>query len=373
MAARGSGMAYRFTKFVGRHRLGVAVSALLLLAALGGFWRIVYERDRARQAELVAHAEAENSRQVADYLISMFEAASPERVGAASVMPRDIVDRSRRELDVRLAHQPAQRARALAALGRIYLQLWQAGAAEESLLEAVRIERARGESAQLAEYLYVLGYVYGFSGRPAPAIPILEQAIAVQRRVQPGNHAALADELSTLGLAQARTGQPQAAIATIEEALAHARAIDGPAGKRVGESLYALARAQLNAGDPASAEVSAQRSLAMLREQLPPDAPSALSALTTLAAVTAARGRPAAAEELLREALDQQLNALDPGSFWAVTVRDNLARVVAAQGRKVEAAQLYEQNRMHLIRKHAQDTSAYRDVEAHLAGLNQAR
>ncbi|WP_300616501.1 serine/threonine-protein kinase, partial [Dokdonella sp.] len=114
---------YRVAKFVGRHRLACAATAVALAVAALFAWQLARERDRALHAEADARRQTETTENVVSYLVSLFRSAAPDEAGNRPIAPRDLVDRARREIDSRLSDAPRQRARLLASLGRIYLEL----------------------------------------------------------------------------------------------------------------------------------------------------------------------------------------------------------------------------------------------------------
>lgn len=69
---------YRTRKFVQRHRGGVVVTALLMLAVLTSLGLALWQGNVARQLATVAHDEATRANAVRDFLISVFRGAQPD-------------------------------------------------------------------------------------------------------------------------------------------------------------------------------------------------------------------------------------------------------------------------------------------------------
>jgi serine/threonine-protein kinase len=68
---------YRARKFVRRHRGGVVVSTLLMLAVLASLGIALWQANVARQSSMVARDEAMRANAVRDFLVSVFRGAQP--------------------------------------------------------------------------------------------------------------------------------------------------------------------------------------------------------------------------------------------------------------------------------------------------------
>jgi hypothetical protein len=60
---------------------------------------------------------------------------------------------------------------------------------------------------------------HSFSGRPDRAVPMLERALAINRKTRKGPHPSVANNLTSLGRALAFNGEPAKALPLLEEAL----------------------------------------------------------------------------------------------------------------------------------------------------------
>jgi serine/threonine-protein kinase len=115
-ALPGGSRRYRVTKFLRRHRVGVAMTALTAVLAGAGIGGIVYQaRATAREAQAVSA--------VKDFLLSLFAASSPNETRGQDLSVRQLLDRGRTQIDRNLSAQPEVRSELQGALGRIYFQL----------------------------------------------------------------------------------------------------------------------------------------------------------------------------------------------------------------------------------------------------------
>src|SRR5208282_4453636 len=114
---------YRASKFVRRHRFGVAaaISAVVLLigfaAAMGmQARRIAIERDRANR-------QAEAARRVADFMKGMFKVSDPSEARGNSITAREILDNASKQIDTGLAKDPETQAQLMDVMGNVYESL----------------------------------------------------------------------------------------------------------------------------------------------------------------------------------------------------------------------------------------------------------
>jgi serine/threonine-protein kinase len=115
-ALPGGNRRYRLAKFMRRHRVGVAMTALTIVLAGAGIGGVVYQaRQTARQAQAVSA--------VKDFLLSLFAASSPNEAKGRDLSVRELLDRGRTQIERNLSAQPEVRSELQGALGRIYFQL----------------------------------------------------------------------------------------------------------------------------------------------------------------------------------------------------------------------------------------------------------
>lgn len=365
-------LAYRVAKFIRRNRLATAAVAAAIALSLVFTWRLARERDRAVQAEAKAVQESANTQQVVDYLIDLFKAAEPGQAGNKPIDPRGLIDRGRAQIDSRLADQPQQRARLLAALGKIYLELGAPDQAAETLIAAADLERANGNPSREAGDLADAGFALNVAERPGDAEAALRRGVTALDSISTTTPRGLLDPnvatrsalLATLGLAQARNGDPKGGAKNVTRAIEIATLSDGADSIRVAQHQSALGEVELRAGNLEAAESAAQRGIDILRAKVPEESPELISAIGFLTEVYEKQGRFDEGERLLRKMLEVRLRTLDPGSAWAITVRNNLAQAIQLQGRLLEAIALLRENE-ELMRNHG-------DVESpqYLIGVN---
>jgi eukaryotic-like serine/threonine-protein kinase len=179
--ARAPSTMYRVRKFARRHRVGVTAAALVLLAIVAGGIVSTIGFTRAVRAERVARQEAKSSKQVADFLVELFRASSPDRTRGKELTARTLLDEGTRRIESALQGDPLVRARVLGAMSSSYQNL---GHYEE----AIRLARealASAESAEprpgleTAQQLYGLAQVLDAHGQTDSVVVLMDRVITV--------------------------------------------------------------------------------------------------------------------------------------------------------------------------------------------------
>lgn len=361
---------YLLGKFLRRHRYAAAAVLLFALAIAVFTWRLTAERDRALRAEAQAQQESATAARIVDYLVSLFEAASPEQAGNQPILPGELIDRGRARIGERLADEPHQRARLLGVLAQIDNELGRSEQAAESLREAIDLEREHGTPLQVARHLVTLGVLENQNERPANAETALREAVGTIRSL-PGNEDLLSDALGALALSLIRNGKGDEARAHAAEALRAAEIADGGQGTRVAQALQSMAEVDSRSGRGVEAVAAAERALAILRRQPSPNDYDIATAIGFLANTHVQQDQYAQAEVLFREMLEMRLRTLDAGSAWAITPRNNLAQAIYAQGRILDALPLMQEN-VDLLRARGEtETPSYRIALNNVASLHE--
>lgn len=401
LVAAPAGPLYLAGKFLRRRRVAVAFASAALIALSVFTWRLVAERDRAVRAEIAAQQESATAERVIAYLVSLFDAASPEQAGNQPLLPHELVDRGRQRLGLELAGYPWQQARLLGVLATIDSRLGRSELAAQSLGEAIAIERSLAQPLRLAALLVQYGILENQNERPGNADQALSEALALI--VEHGGEPDLRIEaLGTLALAQSRLGQSGPARRHAEQALALIEALGDdpkPDGRSVSESsrpdfepaalvctdcpggdqrtllkietLQAYAEVLSRSGESERALEPARDAVELIKRRFPDDSFLLARAQGFLANVHVALENYPEAEVLFARMLDLRLHNLDPGSAWAVTARNNLAQTIYAQGRILDALPLMQENLDLLRARGEQQTPSYAVIINNLASLHE--
>ncbi|WP_239489363.1 serine/threonine-protein kinase [Luteitalea sp. TBR-22] len=302
--ARPDSWAYRTRKFIGRHRLAVAGAALAAVALIAvsavtaiQSARVARERDRAEQA--LARASAVNR-----FLVDMFGQADPRQALGESLTAEQMLERAATRLQTTMRGEPQVRGELLQSLADVYKQLGKYDVSERLNAEAVVMRRG-GDALVLADSLDALGDVRRYAGRPDEAVPPLEEALAIRRRLLPAVHRDVAETYNNLGLVRQAQGRHAEAEALHRTGLAMWEQLQA---REEGEDLVALGltnlgRAVRAQGRSEEAAALFQRALDIRRRVLPANNPRIGSSLSYLGLTHLDANRPAEALVLFKQAL----------------------------------------------------------------------
>ncbi len=372
LRARPDSTRYRLGKFVGRHRVGVAVSAVgLALLAAFVVALALQQRETVRERDRAEHELAQKA-EVTDFLIQLFGAADPGEARGDTLNVYDVLDRGGERIETELADQPAvqgellltlssvyqnlgdlERARLLAErslavhttafggshpavaksenhLGRVLEQIGDYEAAQDHLRRALalRQELLGPEDSLVAEATMNLGLLLTYSGAYDEAESLLRRALEIDRTLHGDEHADVATDLNNLAVLLYYKGDYAGAGDALNEALAIRRVVYGTPHPRVATTLHNLAAIRSRMGDAAEAEALSREVVYMTRQLHGDDHPELVSTLSNLAATVNEQGRHEEAEELVREAIDlgrrvygEHPELADALSTWGNTLR----------------------------------------------------
>ena len=310
---------YRLRKAVARNRavFGLA-AALFILAVSAAIWLSVLlagsnrlRRDaeegkrtaeallaRARTAEAKALTEADTSRQVMEFLVSLFELADPSHNRGESVTVRELLDRGAARVLDRLADRPEI----------------------------------------LAPLCHSLGQVYANLGLYRRARPLLERALDLLSDLYGPDHRRTLYARIYLGRLHMLDRDFDRAEALLREGLAGARRALGNDDRVTLKAVKYLAWVLQQQGDHAGAEPLCREALATNRRLLGPEDPDSLGALQTLAWLLLHQGRHDEALALGEEALATGRRVHGPDHADTAVALNFLGGLLAECGRDLEAA-----------------------------------
>lgn len=139
--ARPPSTLYQFRKLFHRHRLAFAALGVVLTLIVAFGVVSVMQAQRIRAERDRANLEAENAKQVNEFLAGLFRNANPGQGGGANLSARDLLNQGRERLDKELANQPELRARLLDSIGTFYNSLLPYDEALRSFQDSLAIRR----------------------------------------------------------------------------------------------------------------------------------------------------------------------------------------------------------------------------------------
>ncbi len=193
ISARSDSVGYRASKFIQRHRVGVAVTIASGLGLIASAVQIVEQRDRAE-------TEAATAERVSEFLVSMLESSDPyER--SAEVTARALLDRGAKQIDAELAGQPLVSARLKITMAKAYSSLGLQNTAAALAREALdKLSGLRGNDFDTANAYMILANIEHEQENYVSAKAMAESALVLYEPLSAQDRTRLA--LAKVGLSQ---------------------------------------------------------------------------------------------------------------------------------------------------------------------------
>jgi serine/threonine protein kinase/Flp pilus assembly protein TadD len=362
--SRPDSLGYRSSRFILRHRFGVA-SATLVLAILVAYAITVTLQARALTAERDrVLAGVKKTRQVTTFMIDLFGTADPEYALGESFTARELLDRGAARVSDELANQPELLAPLLTAVGEIYFRLGVYEKSEVSLGEALVAARESNQPEAEGEVLLKLGWTLLEQKKIAGAEPLLLEALTIGRSMVGNEPAFLARVLESVSQLRFEQGDLAEAESNVREGLALLQA--EPDQRLAAQLLHQLGVVLMQRSDYAGAETALRQALAERRSILPEAHPEIATNLANLAYLMTATGRYDEAVQLYRETLASYRHVLGDDHPWVGRTMAGLASSLRSSGEFVESEALHRQvlalHSKYLGGAHVEVAMAYNDL-----------
>jgi len=335
VAARPPSAAYRSSRFVRRHRLGVASTVFVALAIAAGtaFYtvRLAAERDRAERAATEAQRAATEADRTAGFLESLFADADPTGADPGDRTARDLLDAGDARVRDELASEPGVLAGLLATIGRVHLSLGRFAEADSALVDAVALYEQTGRDPMgHRDGLLLLANLRFRTETYDEAETYAREAFHLDSlHAQPVVTERLAI-LNTLGLIHHETRRLESAAVLLREVVDGRRQLADPeAAVDLASNLSNLGVVLLDLERPAEALPLFDESVDLVKEHRGEGHPYVAFALHSRAGVHEDLGNLELAEADERRALEIGEAALGPDHPFCVQIRGQLAELVA--------------------------------------------
>ncbi len=345
---------YRAGKFVRRHKWGVTVTLVGVLAGLGFTWQLVQERNRAETK--AAEAEA-----VSNYLVSLFAAPDPfsyrsgdyEDVDADTLRVADFLRLSAKRVELDLNDQPAVKALLLSTMGTAFQNLSDLETAEHLISTSIglRSELGKTEQENVVKSLATLADINLDQGQYQTADSLYKHALELSQTLDDTPNVQTAVIYNGMGIVELRKGNYVETEALFREALSIRLERLPPEHNDIFQSYNNLGAVQMRQGKYDEAEQNYNRCLEFDKVHLGLDHPGTAITLGNLATVAYQKGDYDKSERLNREALAIRRQRLAPENSYISQNLNNLATTLRAKGNYDEALALFKEARslFHLI------------------------
>ena len=311
--ARADTLKYRATKFVRRHKAGVAAAALLIAVLVAGIaataWqarRAAAERDRARIE--TAKAERINSflEDMLTYSSPSYDSPNPAKDKDAKVS--EVLEQAAKRAEAELADQPEILAEVQRDIGGVYVTQGRIDQAEPLLRSALeKVKKLRGsESSDCVVIGNALANCLLIKGDHAGAEALFRANIEIGRKAARSGHGdpkTLAYSLGGYGGMLDRQGDNSAEL-YLREALQSASGFQGKDRAFVAMLYNNLGHVAFRKGDLNESERLGRAAIDEYRHLPPGTYVEMAVSLSNLGAVLIRQGKYAEAEPFVREGLD---------------------------------------------------------------------
>lgn len=364
------GVWYRSRKFLRRHRFSVAAAAALALLLTAFSAVVSIQSYRLSVALQQAQGQKERAQKISAFLIDLFRGADPYRNPGKSATLEEIVDAGAARIPAELKDQPEVQAALLATLGEVYRSLGHSNRARPLLEEALAIRRKiHGEDhPEVADSLYDLGVLLHYQGEGRQAETLLRRALELHIEHLGPTHPRVVSDLLFLGSLLRSSGRLTEAESMLRRALKVQRdsgEISSPS--REMDILGQLAAVLHRQARYQDAEKTYREALD-LGNSWNPKHPKTASTMANAGAMYVDWGKYNKAEPLLRNALALQLELLGPHHHSSINARTNLAYLLHQKGHYTEAESLYRKA-VALSRKNLGENSSSYVINVNNLGL----
>ncbi len=372
--ARPYSLVYRASRLARRHRLGLTAAALVVLTLAGYTALTVQHAREMEQAAVRERQEAAKAREVADFVVGLFEASDPNLVQNRDAPVARMLEQGLLRADA-LSAQPLLQARLLNAIGRVYVNLGRFDTAADIAARALLASRAGGgdRHPDVARDYRLLGMATLQLGKPQDAAGLFRKALDIHSSGGDPTGVETATDHNDLGYALAQSGQLDDADRYVSAALSARRALLAPGHEDTAMSVSHLAYIRNRQGRPRDAIDLYREALAMRIARLGDRHPEVARGRQNLATVLSRAADYDAAASEMAQALEVYRAVYGDRHPSIATTLNNLGTVESSRNRLAEAVThgtaAFEMRREMLGPKHPSTLVAQANVANYLYSL----
>jgi serine/threonine protein kinase len=347
--ARSASAAYRLRKYIRRHRIGVAVAAIVTVLLVSfavaqtfELRRITSERDRATRERDRATRERDRADRITTFMTDMFKVSDPNEARGNSITAREILDKASKEIDPGLSKDPELQAQMMHVMGVVYEKLGLYPEARSLLARTVDLRRRvlGPQNPDTLSSMGELGWVLMEQGHYAESEKLIRKTLDIQRRVLGPEHPYTLRLISNLATVLYGEGHYAESEKLMLETLDIRRRVLGTEHPDTLSSMHNLGGILYGEGRFPEAEKLFRKTLEIDRRVLGTEHSDTLKAMNNLAAVLKEEGHYAESEKLVLEALNISRRVLGTEHPETLGLMENLATVLDEEGRYADAEKL---------------------------------
>lgn len=216
------GFLYTARRFSRRHRVGVSLAAVALIALIGLAAEALRQAHAKAEEAARAQAALHRSQATLDFVSSMFLAADPYVGKGLKVTADELLTATRARIDAELGDEPEVAASVLRQIGSIYVGVGENAAAREVLIKALDYNaRSAQPSAQFDAFIRTrVAYDDFATSRNPNDMRQLQSSVQQLRALGTAAELELGQALTMLANAQYTQGHADEAVTTYAESVA---------------------------------------------------------------------------------------------------------------------------------------------------------
>jgi tetratricopeptide (TPR) repeat protein len=336
---------YRTSKFIQRHRGGVTVTAILVLAvfaALGlALWQAKIAKQEAQRANAqttLAREQAQRAEAVRQFLFGLLDRAKPEENKGQPISAKSLLEKGEVQLKGNYADNPTLTADVSALLGLLYTNLSDFDRAQVLVDSALKtINDVSVPPDVRARVLFAASFLEFENDKYDVAIDHARQTLAllIDAAVPDPEIVARAHEL--IASSMVRRHESKFAATYLLEVMPQDRATLGENDAGVAQEWVTLGGAFSSLARFEESDAAFQHAIDIYKTKPGENISHLTQVLNELSVMLIHEGNYSRAEQTLRESLKIHEDIRDAGSHDEITVRANLVTALESQGRYPEA------------------------------------
>jgi eukaryotic-like serine/threonine-protein kinase len=338
VVARPSSAGYRARKYVGRHRLWVAVAGITALLLVSVAVAQAFELRRIKR-------ERDRADRVTEFMTGMFNVSNPSEARGNDIRAREILDKASNDINTGLAKDPELQAQMMHVMGHVYESLGLYAKAEPLLRRAVEVRRSMlgAQNPDTLNSMYDLAGVLMYESRHSEAEKWSRETLDSRRHRLGSEHRDTLRSMSQLAFILNREGRYPEAETLNREALEMAGRVLGPEAEVTRIITAHLGADLAYEGKYKDAEKTFREVLEMDRRRLGSDHPNVLTDMGNLAATLHYEQRLNEADKLYRDAYQAQRRVLGPEHPDTLMTMGNLALVLYSEKRYADSEKMFRE------------------------------
>ncbi|MDZ7720223.1 MAG: serine/threonine-protein kinase [Balneolaceae bacterium] len=268
VVAKKDSISYRSGKFIRRHTIGIAASAVIALLVIS-FASVTYIQSKAIEERAIeAENERDRAEEVSRFLIDLFESVDPSEAQDQSLSAVELLHRGAGRVETELNDQPDLQSELYLVVSDVYESLGLYRQGFEMAEKALQLQRKLyGEiHPDIARSLNSLGWLQYQIGNYDRADSLLNAALTMRKQLFDHENLEVARTLNDLAVLKQSMSDFQATDSLLSKALEIRRSVVGESHESVGVALSNYAALKWRMNDLTAAAEMMRESLDILVE-----------------------------------------------------------------------------------------------------------